>query len=110
MKASNPLLTANLFVIQLDGDLVFLTAGLATEHVQESIQEEAATPASRDLGMRQAVRRGRHQPGLRVHKMRGVGDIWEAYVDRANRVTYEWERDTIVLRMNCNHQMLTRNP
>lgn len=42
--------------------------------------------------------------------MQGVGDIWEAYVDQANRVTYEWEGDTIVIRMNCNHQMLTRNP
>jgi hypothetical protein len=36
-------------------------------------------------------------PGLRVHKMQGVGDIWEAYVDQANRVTYEWEGDTIVM-------------
>jgi mRNA interferase RelE/StbE len=49
-------------------------------------------------------------PGLRVHKMQGVGEIWEAYVDRANRVTFEWEGDTLVIRMNCNHQMLARNP
>jgi hypothetical protein len=49
-------------------------------------------------------------PGLRVHKMSGVGDVWEAYVDASNRVTFHWEGGAIVLRMNCNHDMLYKNP
>lgn len=49
-------------------------------------------------------------PGLRVHKMRGVKDVWEAYVDASNRVTFHWEDGIIVLRNNCNHAILERDP
>lgn len=50
-------------------------------------------------------------PGLQVHKLKGVTGIWEAYVDGANRVTFEWSSNgKIVLRNNCNHDILKRNP
>jgi len=49
-------------------------------------------------------------PGLRVHKMQGQGNVWEAYVDRANRVTFDWSDGAIRLRNNCNHDMLSRRP
>ncbi len=50
-------------------------------------------------------------PGLNAHRMRGVPGVWEAYVDSGNRVTYEWDTDgALVLRNNCNHDMLHRNP
>ncbi len=49
-------------------------------------------------------------PGLRTHKMQGVKDVWEAYVDRGNRVTFHYESGKIVLRNNCNHDMLQRRP
>ena len=50
-------------------------------------------------------------PGLQVHKVQGVRGVWEAYVDRANRVTFHYAADgTIVLRANCNHSILNRNP
>lgn len=50
-------------------------------------------------------------PGLRVHKMQGVDKVWEAYVDGANRVTFEYiDEGGISFRMNCNHDMLYRNP
>lgn len=65
------------------------------EAVQECIQQLSMNP--------------RH-PGLNTHKMRGKKGVWEAYVDQGNRVTFEWDGDTIVLRNNCNHDMLYRNP
>ncbi|PCC32575.1 hypothetical protein CIK74_14665 [Glutamicibacter sp. BW77] len=52
-------------------------------------------------------------PRLNSHKMKGTSGIWECYVDRdGNRVTFEYsaDRKTIILRNNCNHDMLYRNP
>ena len=41
--------------------------------------------------------------------MQGHRGVWEAYVDRANRVTFHYADDgTIVLRKNCNHDILRR--
>jgi hypothetical protein len=41
--------------------------------------------------------------------MSGVGDVWEAYVDQKNRLTFHYEDDVMVLRNHCNHDIL-RNP
>ena len=50
-------------------------------------------------------------PGLHAHRMQGTDGVWEAYVDDGNRLTFEYQdATTIVLRNNCNHDMLNRNP
>ncbi|HET8641460.1 MAG TPA: hypothetical protein VFM37_05955, partial [Pseudonocardiaceae bacterium] len=49
-------------------------------------------------------------PGLNVHRLRGVPGVWEAYVDKANRVTFERRGDVIVMRNNCNHDILRPSP
>jgi hypothetical protein len=49
-------------------------------------------------------------PGLNVHPMEGAPGVWEAYVDGKNRVTFHRDGDVIVLRNNCNHDILTRRP
>ena len=51
-------------------------------------------------------------PGLETHKVKGTDGVLESYVDRANRVTWEWgpEPGTILLRNNCNHEMPSRSP
>ncbi len=49
-------------------------------------------------------------PGLEVHRVKGTPGVWECYVDRANRVTYHWEGDAIVVRNNCNHDIIERSP
>jgi hypothetical protein len=52
----------------------------------------------------------RHQ-SLQTHRVQGTrGVVFEAYVDRANRVTFHWDGPTIVLRKHCNHDMLQRRP
>jgi len=45
-------------------------------------------------------------PGLHTHRVQGTAGVWEAYVDRANRVTFHWAGPAIVLRNNCNHDIL----
>jgi hypothetical protein len=48
-------------------------------------------------------------PSLNVHRVLGKKGVWEAYVDRANRVTFHRdEAGRIVLRKNCGHQILRR--
>lgn len=52
----------------------------------------------------------RTHPGLRVHEVEGTEGVWEAYVDDANRVTFHVEDGVIVLRNNCNHDIIKRRP
>jgi len=47
-------------------------------------------------------------PGLQTHPIRGRRGIFEAYVDRANRLTFEYGDNCIVLRNHCNHDILRR--
>lgn len=47
-------------------------------------------------------------PGLQTHRVRSKAGVWEAYVDRSNRVTFHWEDGRIVLRKNCTHDILAR--
>jgi hypothetical protein len=47
-------------------------------------------------------------PGLQTHPMQGHPGVWEAYIDRGNRVTFHYDGATIVLRKNCNHDILRR--
>lgn len=49
-------------------------------------------------------------PGLQTHPVRGTHNpkVFEAYVDKKNRVTFHWHEGRIVLRNNCNHEILKR--
>ena len=50
----------------------------------------------------------RAHPGLRVHKIRGEASVWEAYVSRSNRITFEWDGDDLILLNNCSHAIVER--
>lgn len=49
-------------------------------------------------------------PGLQTHQVRGVPGVWEAYVDRANRVTFHYDGPRIVFRNHCNHDLMRQSP
>ena len=51
----------------------------------------------------------RHK-SLQTHLVRGTRNpkVFEAYVDKKNRVTFHWADGKIVLRNNCNHDILKR--
>lgn len=58
--------------------------------------------------MARLVEDARH-PGLNVHRVRGTDGIWEAYIDRSNRLTFEYdEAGDIVFRKHCSHDILRR--
>lgn len=48
-------------------------------------------------------------PGLQTHPIRGKPGVFEAYVDRSNRLTFHYEEGCIVLREHCSHDIL-KNP
>lgn len=49
-------------------------------------------------------------PALRVKKMQGVGNIWEARVSRSLRTTFEVKGDTIILRNIGYHDETLEQP
>jgi mRNA interferase RelE/StbE len=48
-------------------------------------------------------------PGLRTKKLAGT-DVFSARSSGGNRITFHWEKDTMVLRNHCNHDEVLRNP
>jgi mRNA-degrading endonuclease RelE of RelBE toxin-antitoxin system len=63
------------------------------------------TEEERELG-RKALRNlaiDLRYPGLRVKKMQGTENIWEARVSHSLRLTFEFEGDTIILRNIGRH-------
>ena len=49
-------------------------------------------------------------PALRVKKMQGVENIWEARVSRSLRMTFELEGDRIILRNIGHHDETLERP
>jgi hypothetical protein len=47
-------------------------------------------------------------PSLQTHPVQGTKNpkVFEAYVDKRNRVTWHWDEGIIVLRSHCNHDIL----
>lgn len=51
-----------------------------------------------------------HHPGLRSHPIEGAPGIYEAYVNRKYRLTYEHQGDIFILRNVDNHDECLRKP
>ena len=49
-----------------------------------------------------------HHPGLHTHAVQGWPGVFEAYVDKANRLTFEYGDDAVILRNHRNHDILRR--
>ncbi len=47
---------------------------------------------------------------LHTHRIRSVDGVWGARATQGNRITFEWDGDTIVLRNNCSHDEALRKP
>lgn len=48
-------------------------------------------------------------PGLRTHRLQGRKDLFEARIDRGNRLTFYWEGSTMWLQNTCKHSILDRD-
>jgi hypothetical protein len=72
----------------------------------------ARKPAAMQAAILECIARlgeNTRHPSLQTHRVQGTrGQVFEAYVDRANRITFHWEGPTVVLRKHCNHDILRR--
>ena len=59
--------------------------------------------------IRKLSKNSRH-PSLRVKKIQGTADIWEARIDLHYRMTFEIVDDTIFLRVIGHHDEALKNP
>jgi hypothetical protein len=50
------------------------------------------------------------KPGLRSHPIEGTHGVFEAYVDRRYRMTYERSGDTFIMRNVDDHDECLQNP
>lgn len=46
--------------------------------------------------------------GLNQHLLDRRQRVWDVYIDRANRLTYQRDGDTIIFRNNCRHDIIDR--
>jgi hypothetical protein len=76
---------------------------------KELDKKEAKLAAAISEAVNRLAENPRHQ-SLQTHPVQGTKNprIFEAYVDRKNRVTFHWDDDAIVLRAHCNHDILKR--
>ena len=51
-----------------------------------------------------------HHPGLRSHPIDSAPGIFEAYVDRKYRMTFERRGDILIIRNVDNHDECLKNP
>lgn len=49
-------------------------------------------------------------PGLKVKKVQGTADIWEARVSHSLRLTFEIHEDILILRNVGPHDTVLKNP
>jgi mRNA interferase RelE/StbE len=49
-------------------------------------------------------------PSLRIKKVKGAGDVWEARASYSMRITFELAQDTIILRNIGKHDDVLKQP
>lgn len=50
-------------------------------------------------------------PGLNTHRVLGTRGVWECYIDDSMRITFEYgAQSTLVVRNNCQHNAVLREP
>jgi mRNA-degrading endonuclease YafQ of YafQ-DinJ toxin-antitoxin module len=50
------------------------------------------------------------QNSLHTHKVQGSLGVWESHINEGDRLTWHYDDAVIVLRMTCNHDLLSRRP
>lgn len=73
---------------------------------------KAKTPKQQarvEAAVKQLAENPRHN-SLRTHRVRGSRGLYEARIDGGNRLTFQWDGSTLVLRTNCDHDKVLNRP
>lgn len=80
----------------------------------ERLKKKPKTLQKRILKAVRFLANNPRHPGLQTHLVHGAngdGPVFEAYIDDANRLTFHYGPEgQIVLRNNCNHDIIKRSP
>jgi hypothetical protein len=76
---------------------------------QQYIRLPIAVRTKVDKALKMLESNFRH-PGLRSHPVESAPGIFEAYVDKKYRMTFERQNDTFIMRNVDNHDECLRNP
>ena len=76
---------------------------------QQYIRLPLAVRTKVDKALKMLESNFRH-PGLRSHPVESAPGIFEAYVDKKYRITFERQNDTFIMRNVDNHDECLRNP
>jgi hypothetical protein len=78
------------------------------DHFKQRVDAKAAPLAGAIAKCVHQLGANPRHPSLQTHRVHGIRNpkVFEAYVDKKNRVTFHWEDGKIVLRNNCNHDIL----
>ena len=77
------------------------------ERAYSSLEADDAARVARAIHL--LARDVRH-PGLRVKKVQGTSDIWEARASHSLRLTFELHEDLLILRNVGPHDQVLKNP
>jgi len=73
----------------------------------EDLPPRIQKQADKQLGL---LLQNLHHPSLRVKKIKGVKNIWEARVTKGYRFSFEIRGDTYILRRIGKHREVLRRP
>jgi len=73
----------------------------------ESLPQRIQKQADKQLGL---LLQNLHHPSLRIKKMKGVKNIWEARVTKDYRFSFEIRGDAYILRRVSKHNEVLRRP
>jgi hypothetical protein len=76
---------------------------------QQYLKLPLAVRAKVDKALRMLEANFRH-PGLRSHPVESAAGIFEAYVDKKYRMTFERQNDALIMRNVDNHDECLKNP
>jgi hypothetical protein len=76
---------------------------------QQYVRLPLAVRTKVDKALKMLESNFRH-PGLRSHPVESAPGIFEAYVDKKYRMTFERQNDTFIMRNVDNHDECLRNP
>ncbi len=81
-----------------------------TERFKAAYRELTPSNQQRARKAIRLLRENPRHPGLRVKRIKGTQDIWEARVSRSTRMTFEVHRDLIILRNVGEHDKTLAKP
>jgi mRNA interferase RelE/StbE len=77
------------------------------EHAYVSLEADEAARVGKALHLLAGNLR---HPGVRVKKVQGTSDIWEARASQSLRLTFEIHEDLLILRNVGPHDKVLKNP